>query len=144
MCCVCEINGDTRTTLLNTPPPLSPSQTPRPLWICCLAEGNGDTSSGTAVRNCSQQPSAIVAYHTLKCCISPLLSSCPEFYREAQRRTFSKMLALVQLKVSRVAISQENAPSRFQLCQHCRAGLMRRDTLNCLKCKYALHFLQSV
>lgn len=42
--------------------------------------------------------------------------------------------------MSRITVFQEYAPDRFQLCQHCQGRLMRRDMLNCLKCKFPLHF----
>lgn len=100
MCCVYEINGDMRKTRHNTPPPLTPSQTLRLLWISCLAEVNGDMRGGTAVRSCSQHPSATAAYHTLKCVISPLLSSRPGIYWEVQRKSFSKMMPQFNQDVS--------------------------------------------
>lgn len=98
MCCVCEINGDTWMTLHSTPPSLTPSQTLRLLWISCLAEVNRDMRAGTAVSNCSQQPSAIAAYHTPKSVISPLLSSRPGIYEKVQRKMLSEMIASVQSK----------------------------------------------
>lgn len=98
MCCVGEINGDTWMTLHSTPPSLTPSQTLRLLWISCLAEVNRDMRAGTAVSNCSQQPSAIAAYHTPKSVISPLLSSRPGIYEKVQRKTFSEMIASAQPK----------------------------------------------
>lgn len=140
MCCVCEINGDTWMTLHSTPPSLTPSQTLRLLWISCLAEVNRDMRAGTAVSNCSQQPSAIAAYHTPKSVISPLLSSRPGIYEKVQRKMLSENDCLSSAEMSRITVFQENAPDRFHLCQHCQGRLMRGDMLNCLKCKCPLHF----
>lgn len=94
--CVHEINGDTRKTLDNTPPPLSPSQTLRLLWISSLVEVNGDTRGGIAVRSCSQLPSATAAYHNLKCAPATRLSLRPGIYRQAQRKTLKRGITSVQ------------------------------------------------
>ena len=106
-------------TLHNTPPPLSPSQTPGLLWISCLAEVNGDTRGGTAVKNSSQQPLGHCGLsHPQVCYISAALIT-PRDLLGSTKENLQRNDYLSSTKMCHMAVSQENAPDRFQLWQHC-------------------------
>lgn len=139
MCCVCEINGKTWKTLHNTPPSLSPSQTLGLLWINCLDGGEWRHEGWDG---CQEMFPAALSYcvlsHPEVCYISAALITPRDL-----RRSTKKHHCLSSTELCHMAVFQENAPDKLQLWQHWWGGLMRRDTLNCLKCKCYLHSHQS-